>query len=413
MAVVGCGPSGCFTALALRKKQPDVEVVVFDSLPTPYGLIRYGIAPDHQGAKGVHRQFDRLFGQPDVHFAGNVRIHDDGPLSWNDLTETFDAVVVATGLPADRPLGVPQDPGATVLGSGALLRLINSDPDVPARRTGIPDLGQHIAIVGTGNVAADLARLLTKSAAELSGSDINDDARDGLVRRGVRTIHILGRSTPDQARWDPSMVKELAHVSAVDLRVDGVPHPDGAVARGADLPEDAVVIDIRFRQRLRRIESADGLAVVVTSTDEETEHNLTVDTVVSAIGFDLAPEHPVVPSMDADHMFSVGGCMSGRLGNLAENRKLAIATALAVSEYLETVPPATRPGLGGLGDRLPTDRTSFTDWQSIDRAEVERAAPDRCRTKFTSRDELLVAAGIGDLVRPTTDSPATHPRSNR
>src|SRR6478752_4542274 len=114
VAIVGCGPTGCYTALALLRLAPDVRITVIDARPTPFGLVRYGVAPDHQGMKNVSRQFDRLFGSGQVDFIGSTRVGVD--LQLSALEENFDVVVVATGLPDDRPLAVPVEPEAPVFG---------------------------------------------------------------------------------------------------------------------------------------------------------------------------------------------------------------------------------------------------------------------------------------------------------
>ncbi|WP_084526265.1 FAD-dependent oxidoreductase [Nocardia vaccinii] len=393
VAIVGSGPSGCFTAQALRKRIPDVRIDVFDSLPTPYGLIRHGIAPDHQGAKAVHRQFDRLFAQDGVRFIGNTVIGTDLPMT--ELAESYDAVVLATGLAHDRGLGVPQDAAARVIGAGELLRLLNSDPDSALRYTpsGVPDLGSRIAIVGTGNVAVDVVRLLTKSAAELDSSDIDDIALRALNLSGITTIHVLGRSGREQAKWDAAMLKELAAVSTVDLRLDGEPFDAGTAADGA-----TVLVDVRFHQALYAIYREGEQTTLVTREHGEASKatHFAVDTVISAIGFD--DDSPLSEFDYAPHVFRVGGCHSGRLGNLAENRKLAATTAQTVVEHLTLQQPIR----SDVDPMLPAGHVSFEGWRRIDAAETRRALPGRCRTKFTTRAELL---GAAQPTAPSTIAP--------
>lgn len=127
VAVVGAGPSGCYAAMALRKLSTMAEIVVFDSRPLPFGLVRNGIAPDHQGMKAVARQFERLFAAPEVQFVGNVAIGRDLPV---EALRAFDGIVFATGLERDASLSVPTDSRARVFGAGSLIRQLNGDPDV-------------------------------------------------------------------------------------------------------------------------------------------------------------------------------------------------------------------------------------------------------------------------------------------
>ncbi|MGW2888843.1 FAD-dependent oxidoreductase [Streptomyces griseoruber] len=403
VAVIGAGPSGCYAAQALRKGQPDIEIAVFDALPTPFGLVRYGIAPDHQGAKAVSRQFERLFGQPGVAFVGNVSVGTD--VSLEALLENFHAVVLATGLGTDRRLGIDQDPDARVIGAGDLIRLLNSDPDARLRHrhAGPESLGSEVVILGTGNVSADVARLLSKSDLDFIASDVDDDALRAVAPNPVRTIHILGRCEPHAAKWDASMVKELAEIVGVHLNVDGVP------LLGEPTASARTTVNVRFQHVPVSVRRLDGRVRVTTrrAGDSALVGHLDADTVITAIGFDPSPAQSAqFGGVEASNVFRVGGPATGRLGNLAENRKLAADAAKGVLEFLRGQEPLHRTGLVGLRDRLPASVVSFEAWQRIDGAEVRRARPDRCRTKFTTRDELLAAAaGSGALVSIPTATP--------
>ncbi|MEK7687272.1 MAG: FAD-dependent oxidoreductase, partial [Pseudomonadota bacterium] len=159
VAIVGAGPSGFYAADGLLRANPELHIDLIDRLPTPHGLVRAGVAPDHQGTKAVARQFDRLLAQPDVRFAGNLEIGRD--LSWDALRAAYDAVIVATGMVIDRKLGVPGEELPQVWGSWRFVAWLNGHPDF---RQG-PDLSQvrRVAVIGNGNVALDVARLLAKS----------------------------------------------------------------------------------------------------------------------------------------------------------------------------------------------------------------------------------------------------------
>lgn len=395
VAVVGAGPSGCYTAQALRKGQPDIEIAVLDSTPTPFGLVRYGIAPDHQGAKAVSRQFERVFAQPGVEFVGNVSVGTD--VGFESLLDSFHAVVLATGLGADRRLGIDQDPDARVVGAGDLIRLLNSDPDARLRHR--PDrlhsLGSEVVILGTGNVAMDVARLLSKSDLDFIASDVDDDALRAMAPNPVRTIHILGRCPSHLAKWDASMVKELAHVVGVHVRVDGTSLFDKATA------PPRTTVNVRFQQVPASIRRHDGRIRVTThhAGDSGRIEHVDADTVVTALGFDSSAAHVALfRSLAAPNVFRVGGPATGRLGNLAENRRLAADTAKDVLAFLRGQEQRHRTGLDGLRGLLPASAVDFEAWRRIDDAEIRRARPDRCRTKFRTRDELLAAAAGSDAL---------------
>ena len=173
VAVIGSGPSGFYTVSNLLK-QTDlvVEVDVFDRLPTPYGLVRAGVAPDHQGTKAVIRQFARLFERQGVTFTGNLCVGDDdlADLSFAELRGLFDAVVLATGLSEDRRLGLVGEEARGVYGSGAVTRFWN---DHPSDQALTPEFGTRVVVVGNGNVALDVVRLLAKGTDDFNGSDFD------------------------------------------------------------------------------------------------------------------------------------------------------------------------------------------------------------------------------------------------
>ena len=168
IAIIGSGPSGLFCADALLRQRPELKIDVFDRLPTPYGLIRCGVAPDHQGTKAVTRQFDRLFGGGSLRFIGNVAVGTELPLAR--LTGHYDAVVLALGAHADRPLGIPGDGLPGRYGSMAFVGWYNGHPDFCA----LDPLLDHpgVAVIGMGNVAVDIVRVLGKTPAEMSASDL-------------------------------------------------------------------------------------------------------------------------------------------------------------------------------------------------------------------------------------------------
>ncbi|WP_232715935.1 FAD-dependent oxidoreductase [Gordonia metallireducens] len=387
VAIIGAGPSGCYTAIALRRLIPDVEITVFDRRVTPFGLIRYGVAADHQGMKNVARQFERLFTSPGVAFVGNTTIGDD--LSLEDLDSAFDAVVIATGLPYDRRMEVPLHPEARVLGAGELLRFLNADPDCVLRGSTVESfgaLGESVVVVGAGNVAMDVARLVCKTDDELVGSDIDDEARAVLGTENVRHIDIVARGPRDRVRWDSAMFRELCDLPGVQVRVDGEGVHEAADEGSGDAQ---VVVDIHFGVETRAVNHRDGRTIVAGTRSGQPvgEVEFAADTVITAIGF--VPEGGDVDvAMAGTSVFRVGGAQSGVLGNLAENRGVAKKAAAEIAAAL-SAGLGGKPGPAGVDHMLPDGVTDYADWCAIDHAEVGRALPGRCRTKFTSREAML------------------------
>ena len=190
IAIIGSGPAGYYTAEGAQKAfGDDVRIDVFDRLPVPYGLIRTGVAPDHQSIKAVSKRFEKVALSDNVRFVGNVAIGADVTIA--ELRELYDAVVLATGAPHDRPLGIPGEALGNVFGSAAFVGWYNGHPQF-ARLD--PDLsGRTAVVIGMGNVALDVARILAKTPAELAGSDIVAHALEALRGSNIERIVLLGR----------------------------------------------------------------------------------------------------------------------------------------------------------------------------------------------------------------------------
>ena len=211
IAIVGSGPAGYYTAeAALKALGEEARVDIFDMLPVPFGLIRSGVAPDHQSIKAVSRRYEKVALSDKVRFVGNVAIGRD--VSIEELRGLYDAVVLATGAPHDRALGVPGEDLANVFGSAAFVGWYNGHPQFA--RLG-PDLsGRTAAVIGMGNVALDVARILAKTPAEFSGSDIVAHALAALRASNIERILVLGRRGPHQIQMTPKELGELGRARA-------------------------------------------------------------------------------------------------------------------------------------------------------------------------------------------------------
>jgi len=403
VAIVGSGPSGCYLAQALLKASPGLRVDLLDSLPVPYGLVRYGVAPDHQGTKAVTRQFERLFERQGARFIGNVIVGKD--ISLEDLRTAYDAVVLAVGLSADRRLGIPGEELEGVVGAGALTRALYEHPDADP----LPALGPHVIIMGNGNVAIDLLRLLAKTPDELAGSDLGPAPSDWLARSGISDIEIIGRSPAAQAKFDPVMVKELAKLSGVTIRV---------LEAGASEDPEAV-------KKIEALRSIDGhgsgprrltFRFGLTPIALEGKHGrvteahfrsakgdlvaLPCSAFLKAIGFEtdgvLRREALIEGALDAANgvlapgFYATGWFRRGPRGTIPENRADAQHLAARILADLNDQPSTSqKPGTVQLNGHAVV---GYEGWKKIDAAETSNPPENRCRVKISTRAEMLLIA---------------------
>ncbi len=221
VAVVGSGPAGIYTAEALIKQVAalapagTVRVDVLDRLPTPYGLVRYGVAPDHPSIRSIADYLRGVLEHPDVRFLGGVRLGDD--VTREDLLASYDAVVYATGAMRDRRMGIP---GEDLPGSYAATDFVNwycGHPDSSAEAFTLD--AESVAVVGVGNVAVDVARILVKDPAALRTTDVPQAVLEALTASKVREVHMIGRRGPAQAKFTTKELRELGELADVDIEV--------------------------------------------------------------------------------------------------------------------------------------------------------------------------------------------------
>jgi ferredoxin--NADP+ reductase len=214
---VGSGPAGFYAADALlRSEDPVVEVDVLDRLPTPWGLVRFGVAPDHENIKAVSRAFERTAGRPGFRFFGNVEVGNT--VDHADLLRLYDAVVYTVGAQTDRRLGIPGEDLAGSWPATAFVAWYNGHPDFQDLSF---DLSHERAVViGNGNVAIDCARMLSLTREELASTDTTDAAAEAIVASGIREILMLGRRGPAQAAFTPPELQELGELAGAEPVVD-------------------------------------------------------------------------------------------------------------------------------------------------------------------------------------------------
>jgi NADPH-dependent glutamate synthase beta subunit-like oxidoreductase len=378
VAIVGAGPSGFYAADGLLRERPDLRIDLIDRLPTPFGLVRAGVAPDHQGTKAVIRQFERLLAQPDVRFAGNVEIGRD--VSWEELQQDYDAVIVATGMVLDKKLGVPGEELPHVWGSWRFVAWLNGHPDF---RQGL-DMSEvkRVAVIGNGNVALDVARVLAKSADEMARSDIVPEAGAAIAAAPITDIYVIGRRGAEQASFTNNELAEFGRLARA------VPLVDPAVLNAQAPVGDPTPERLR---KAKNLEILKGFAGNKPGTKPIALHfvfNTPIhaikpgefDLVITCIGYTGEP-YPT-----GEGMFAVGWAKRGPTGTIPTNRAESHAVARQVLAWLKD-----RDLKSGL-DPIPT-AVDVAGWHRIDKAEIAAGAKaGRPRVKLTDWKALLDTA---------------------
>lgn len=236
VVIVGSGPGGMYVAQALLEKAPGCRIDIIDRLPTPFGLIRGGVAPDHQHTKRVDRKYaDIITDNEQVRFLGNIELGAD--VSIDELSDIYDAVVLAYGAPFDKKLGIPGEDKTNVFGSNAFVGWYNCHPDF---RNLDPALDiEVVVVIGIGNVAVDVARVLSRTPAEMAETDIADFAIEAIYSSLIKDVHMFGRRGPIEAAFSNTELKELGALADASTIVDPDLIPD-SLPEGLDDREQKV-----------------------------------------------------------------------------------------------------------------------------------------------------------------------------
>jgi len=431
-AIVGSGPAGFYTAEALAKAYGDqARIDIIDRYPVPYGLIRFGVAPDHQSLKAVSKRYDQVAETAGVSFVGNVTIGRD--VSAEELLGLYDSVILAIGAPLDRKLGIPGEDLPGVVGSAEFVGWYNGHPDFTDLAP--PLDGTHAAVIGNGNVALDCARVLSKNHHEFEGSDIVGHALEALDRSRIETVTILGRRGPHQISMTPKELGELGHLEAATPVVSAADFPpveaDDALepghrksitilrdfaAAGPDASK-AKRIDFDFFAKPIRIEGdgrAERIVVERTVLDDTGAARGTGETyevpaslIVTSIGYQT-PRIDGIPYDDrggkfandhgkiADRLYAVGWARRGPTGTIGTNRPDGYEVAELVAAAMPPGSDGGKKGGEGLKPLLEergVNATSFADWRAIEAAEVAAARPGSPREKLVRHEDWLKVLG--------------------
>jgi ferredoxin--NADP+ reductase len=426
VAVVGSGPAGYYTVEGLLDRLGShVSIDVIDRLPTPYGLIRAGVAPDHQSIKNVVRRYEATHSTGDVSFVGHLMVGRD--VSIAELMQMYDAVVLATGAPSDRPLGIPGDDLPGVQGSARFVGWYNSHPDFAEHDPLLDTPG--VAVIGNGNVALDVARVLAKTSAEMAASDLASHAARHIHAARLTDISIIGRRGPYQASFTTKELGEFGELHEAVPVVDPADLPDAAGDAALEPGLRKVVGHLRsFAGRdpgskprriwLRFLWRPVQVLGTTRVTGLRLERNrlegdkavgtgemmdLPCGLVVSAIGYRTEPI-PGVPFDAAGGRFAnqegqidprlycVGWAKRGPSGTIGTNRPDGFAVAERIAREVVAGNRAGRSGLYALIRQRGLTTVDFAGWKRIEAAEIAAASGPSPRAKFAQVDPMLSVA---------------------
>ncbi|RSS48637.1 pyridine nucleotide-disulfide oxidoreductase [Streptomyces sp. WAC07061] len=446
VAIVGAGPAGIYAADALLKSEaaadPGVSIDLFERMPAPFGLIRYGVAPDHPRIKGIITALHQVLDKPQVRLFGNVDY--PGDISLDELRTFYDAVVFSTGATADRALGIPGVDLDGSYGAADFVSWYDGHPDVP--RTW-PLEAEKVAVLGVGNVALDVARILAKTADELLPTEIPANVYDGLKANKALEVHVFGRRGPAQAKFSPMELRELDHSPNIEVIVnpEDIEYDEGSIAERrknkqtdmvAKTLENWAIRDIgdrphklflHFFESPSEILGEDGKVVGLRT--ERTELDGTgnvkgtgrftdwdVQSVYRAVGY-LSDELPKLPwdvesgtvPDEGGRVIENGGHLAstyvtgwirrgpiGLIGHTKGDANETVANLLADHAEGRLLTPAA-PEPEAVEAFLAERRVRYTTWDGwykLDAAEKALGEPQgRERVKIVEREEMLGASG--------------------
>ena len=416
IAIIGSGPAAFYTAQSLLKEDIEYEIDIIEKLFSPYGLVRYGVSPDHQSTKNVSRVFERTLSNTNVEFFGGIEINNSP--SIKDILALYDAVVIATGMAKDRDLNINNTNVSGYFGATQFVNWYNGHPEY---KNLSPDLsGDTAIIIGNGNVAIDCARLLVSSNQELEGTDITNYAKVALLNSGIKKVYIIGRRGPLDAKFTTVEIREMSEL----LDCDQVLSKGTLQSMSKAILEDEIAKQYRIlasfpeaKQRnsnkTKTVEFKFYLSPInILGTDRITDvefrdnlnkNNKTItikaNLIISAIGYE-GEEIEGVPTDSTgkiinnenivkDRLYTVGWVSRGPTGVIGTNKQGGAKVAKLITNNIK---PRNSPGRNGLKlllSKLNKRYISKEQWFLINDEEINRASNSSPRLKFTSFTDVF------------------------
>ena len=425
IAIIGSGPSAFYAADSLLKSGSAYQIDLIERLPTPYGLIRGGVAPDHQHTKRVIRAYERTALDDPVRFYGNVEVGRD--IHVSELRQLYDAVVLAVGAPRDRLMGIQGEDKVGVFGSAAFVGWYNGHPDFADLA---PNLKIHrAAIIGNGNVAVDIARVLVKTPKEMVESDLVAHASKEIHNGLLKDVHLIGRRGPTEAKFTNVELREMGKLSDCAPVIDVNDLPEAVTGNMSDrdrrlrdrnlatlrkfsdmsaegkskrvhfdfcaMPREVLGNTHVEGLRLERTRVADGRAMPTGEL-----FDLECGLVIAAIGYQsealagipFDETKGVVPNDDGrvdEGLYVVGWVKRGPTGVIGTNKPDGETAANYIQAEVSESGKQGRTGLDRLLKQRQVRLVNFEEWQRIDAAEVNAATHGSPRCKFPTIAQLL------------------------
>ncbi|CAB4644428.1 unannotated protein [freshwater metagenome] len=419
MAIVGAGPAGYFAAQALQNLQSDdlaFSIDIIERLPTPWGLVRSGVAPDHPKIKTVAKVFEKVATAGNVRLFANVELGRD--ISIEDLKSAYDAVVIATGSSLGKKLGIPGEELAGSMSAATFVPWYNAHPDFKDEQV---DLSTTTAVViGAGNVAMDVARMLALEPSELDPTDTADHAIDAFKSSAVRTVIISARRGAEHAAFTSPELRELPKLEHTNVIIEKRDIDEAVARAGENIEKDvksnldamSLIADqvpaghertmkFQFMATPKEIRGSDKVEeIVFTKTGSDEEFSIKCGLVITAIGYEAAPlegipyERGKVVNTDGrvtENLYVVGWAKRGPSGVIGTNKSDAADVMKLLLEDLKEPKPVTDIANALSGVEVITQG----HWEAINAAEVAAGeAKGKPRVKSVARDELLKLAKL-------------------
>lgn len=449
LAIVGAGPAGIYAADILLKAERtfDVSIDLFEHLPAPYGLVRYGVAPDHPRIKGIITALRGVLDRGDIRIFGNVRFGED--ITLDDLKHHYNAVIFSTGAARDASLEIPGIDAAGSYGAADFVSWFDGHPDVPRDW---PLDAESVAVIGNGNVALDVARMLAKHAEDLLPTEIPDNVHAGLAASAITDVHVFGRRGPAQVKFTPLELRELGEQRDVDMVVYDEDFDYDEASKDAIASNKQVMVIDRVLQSWRKLDSANGAggtasrrlhlhfwarpvevkkdaagrvaALVYERTRPDDEggvvgtgemREVAIQQLYRAVGYFGSPlpgvpfddRHGVIPNHEGQVLhpennervpgvYATGWIKRGAVGLIGHTKSDAMETVRhLINDQGSWWHPAD-PSEEAIPALLAERGVAWTDlegWHRLDEHEIALGAPhERARIKVVPRDEMVAVS---------------------